>query len=102
MEFLRATNYLDEGVFLYCEEPILAARVRRAGGHIVFVRSLSAVHAHVRSEKGSSSGRMLLFIKSRRYYLIRYSSYGSLQRLLLGASYQLLTALHKIRMVVAR
>lgn len=98
MSFLQATDYLDEGVFLYCEEPILSARVRSAGGQIVFVPSLSAVHAHLRSEKGNPSGRMLLFIKSRQYYLVRYSDYGKLQRSLLGVSYLLLGALHTVKM----
>jgi len=102
MSFLRETAYLDEDVFLYCEEPILAARVRKAGGHIVFDPSLSAVHAHVRSEKGNSSRRMLTFIKSRRYYLQRYSGYGRLRLMLLHVSYLLLVALHSIKMRLGR
>lgn len=97
MTYMKAAGYLDEGVFLYCEEPILAARVRKAGGHIVFVPSLTAVHAHIRSEKGNSSRRMLLFMKSRRYYLERYSGYARLQRQLLNASYCLLEALHTVK-----
>lgn len=102
MSFLRATGYLDEAVFLYCEEPILAAQVRSAGGHIIFVPTLSAVHAHVRSEKGNSSRRMLLFIKSRRYYLERYSGYDALQRYFLGASYWLLQVLHTLKIRFGR
>lgn len=98
MSFLRATNYLDEGVFLYCEEPILAARVRNANGHIVHIPSLTAVHAHVRNEKGNSSSRMLLFIKSRLYYLEHYSSYNRLQQFVLWTSYWLLGSLHKIKL----
>ncbi len=102
MSFLRETAYLDEGVFLYCEEPILAARVRKACGNIVFDPSLSAVHAHVRSEKGNSSRRMHTFIKSRRYYLQRYSGYGRLRLMLLHVSYLLLAALHSIKMRLGR
>lgn len=94
MSFLRETAYLDEGVFLYCEEPILAARVRKAGGHIVFDPSLSAVHAHVRSEKGNSSRRMLTFIKSRLYYLAKYSGYGRIRLFFLLKSYKFLSVLH--------
>lgn len=97
MSFLRATEYLDEGVFLYCEEPILAARVREYNGKIVYVPSLSAVHDHIRSEKGNSSRRMQLFIKSRRYYLERYSGYGHIRITLLFFSYWGLAAIHKIK-----
>lgn len=102
LSYLKATGHLDEGVFLYCEEPILAARVRSASGHIIFVPSLSAVHAHARSEKGNSSRRMLLFIKSRRYYLERYSGYDALQRYFLGMSYLVLHALHRLKICLER
>ena len=36
MSFLRQINYLDERVFLYCEEPILSAKVKRADAKIVY------------------------------------------------------------------
>lgn len=89
MDFLRKTNYLDDNVFLYCEEPILSARVHTAGGKIIFVPSVSAVHAHVSSEKGNQTKRMLLFIKSRKYYLKTYSGYNRWQLIMLACSYAL-------------
>lgn len=102
MSYLKVAGYLDEGVFLYCEEPILASRVHSTSGYIVFVPSISAVHAHVRSEKGNSSRRMLLFIKSRRYYLDRYSGYSRWQRRFLGSSYWVLNNLHKLMIHIGR
>lgn len=97
MSFLKRINYLDEGVFLYCEEPILSAQVRSLEGQIAFLPSLIAVHAHVRNEKGNSSRRMLNFIKSRGYYLRNYSGYSSIHQMLLIASYQLLAVIHKLQ-----
>lgn len=97
MSFLKSTDYLDQNVFLYCEEPILSARVRMRGGAIIYVPTLSAVHAHVRSEKGNASQRMLLFIKSRKYYLKHYSGYQWWKLRTLDLSYCALTMLHKIR-----
>ncbi len=97
MEFLRKTGYFDESVFLYCEEPILAARVRKAGGNILFVPNIKAIHAHVASEKENSAKRMLLFIKSRKYYLKTYSGYKPWQLALLFASYLLLMFYNRIK-----
>lgn len=96
--FLEANGLLDEGVFLYCEEPILSARVRIAGGRILFVPTLTAIHAHVRSEKANASGRMLIFIQSRLYYLTRYSGYGPGRLRMLCLSYTLLAMVHRVKL----
>lgn len=101
MSFLTKTNYLDEGVFLYCEEPILSARVRILRGNIIYVPWLSAVHAHIKSEKANASSRVLLSIKSRLYYLKHYSGYGIAKLMLLKFSYAALAMLHRIKLLVA-
>lgn len=95
--FLRDTDYLDENVFLYCEEPILAARVHKRDGRLVVFPQVQALHAHVASKKGNSSRRMLQFIKSRLYYIDTYSGYGPLRRSALHASYALLHWGHAMR-----
>lgn len=97
MEFLKITNYLDENVFLYCEEPILSARVRAAGGKIIYVPSISAIHAHIKSEKGNVGKRMIMFINSRKYYLKTYSDYADWQLKLLNASYAILAFYSRIK-----
>lgn len=97
MAFLRATQYLDENTFLYCEEPILAARVCENKGRIIYVPTISAVHAHDSSEKDSTEKRMRIFINSRLYYLENYSGYSWWQLLLLKISYGMLAALHRLR-----
>lgn len=96
-EFLLESGLLDENVFLYCEEPILSSQVSRAGKKIVFNPALSAVHAHHAEKKGNSSNHMLLFIKSRRYYLTHYSSYGAVKKILMLFSYYILQLIHKRR-----
>ena len=97
-DFLRDNGYLDEGVFLYCEEPILAAQVRRAHGLIVFDPRLLAVHAHEKRSKGIPSRNMLHYIESRRYFTRRYSRHGRIARLGLSFSYGLLKVAHGIRL----
>ncbi len=90
MSFLKKIYYLDENVFLYCEEPILSAKVKSEQGNILYVPQLAAQHAHKASEKGRTSIRMRQFIKSRRYYLHTYSDYNSIQKCLLNMSYAVL------------
>lgn len=95
--FLVAIGFLDENVFLYSEEPILAAQVREAGQLMMLFPHLSAAHAHVASSKGNSSRRMLLHIKSRLYYLRTYSDYKPLSLTALHLSYGLLWLLHALK-----
>jgi GT2 family glycosyltransferase len=97
-DFLRSNGYLDEGVFLYCEEPILAEQVRRAHGRIVFEPRLQAVHAHKKSSKGNPSRNMLRHIESRMYFIRRYANHGSIAQFGLSLSYALLKLAHRIRL----
>lgn len=97
MDFLREIGYFDETTFLYAEEPILAAQVRQKKGKIVFTPFVEALHAHQANTKGNSSKRMQLFIKSRKYYLKKYSGYNQIQLMLLNFSYALLAIMHQIK-----
>ncbi len=99
---LEDMGYFDESVFLYCEEPILAARVRAAGRRLMLFPEIVAVHAHVASTKGNASRRMGLFIRSRLYYLDRYSGYGPFARALLRISYGILSTLHAAKARLGR
>jgi len=89
MDYLQSDGYLDDAVFMYCEEPILVARIRRAGGRLVFVPNSSVLHAHRKSAKGRLRPRLLAFVKSRSYYLRTYSGYGRLAQNALIASHYL-------------
>lgn len=90
IDAIRVMGMLDEQVFLYCEEPILAARVRAAGGAILFVPGLTARHARRQESSTSRASRMRWFIRSRLYYLRRYSEYGRVRLAALTVSYALL------------
>jgi GT2 family glycosyltransferase len=95
--FLEKVGFLDENVFLYSEEPILAARVKSANGRLFVFPEVKAIHAHVASAKGNASLRMLNFIKSRLYYLDTYSDHGPVRRAALHVSYRMLAILHWIK-----
>ena len=95
--FLKNLGYLDENVFLYCEEAILAAEVKAAGGKIFVFPKLQALHAQVSLTKGNSRDLMLVFIRSRLYYFKHYIDYGPVKFFALYISYQLLAFLHRIK-----
>lgn len=74
--FMKKIGLLDENVFLYCEEPILAAQVKENLGKIYFVSSAVIRHLH----RKPSSLQMSQFFKSRLYYLKNYKKYNCFQR----------------------
>jgi GT2 family glycosyltransferase len=96
-EVLRELGFFDETVFLYCEEAILAAQLRRLGRKIVYMPELEAVHAHKVSAKGDSARRTSQWIRSRRYYHLNYSEYGPVRRFLLAVSQQMVLGLLKVQ-----
>lgn len=87
--FAKQIGFLDENVFLYCEEPILAQTVKREGMHEFYFDDITAYHMHVKSEKGNLNKRLQELFKSRRYYLEAYSGYGKFKLKLLLASKKL-------------
>lgn len=90
MSFIKKIDFLDENVFLYCEEPILAATVKREGMKEYYLADLVAYHMHRESAKGDPKKRLAEFYKSRTYYLREYSGYKgiALQTLLLSRKLQ--------------
>ena len=73
-EFLLKNDFLDENVFMYCEEPILAKSVVRTGYKELYIREMTANHEHYESKKnGSNATRMIAFLNSRVYYIKHYS-----------------------------
>ena len=86
MSFLQEIGYLDEGVFLYCEEAILSAQIRRKGMRIIYFPGIEALHVHDTRLKGASTSRYLAWSRSRRYYHRNYTGYGKWRRALLAIS----------------
>jgi GT2 family glycosyltransferase len=72
----EAIKFFDEATFLYCEEIILAERLRKSGLSWYYVPAVSVQHNHVR--KIDSLERMLLHKKylaqSAIYYFRRYKN----------------------------
>lgn len=89
MSFVEEINFFDEGVFLYCEEPILAKQVARCGYKMYYMHDSQAIHRHIKSEKGDPRKRMKKFRTSQRYYLKNYSGHSRVSLALLSVSQSL-------------
>lgn len=81
-DFLKEINFLDETTFLYCEEAILSKQVLNANKKILYVHDCVANHEHIKQDKSSPKGRMKIFLRSRRYYIRKYSGYGRIKKAL--------------------
>lgn len=79
-------GFLDETVFLYCEEAILGKMVQRNGEKTYYCHEVFAKHCHVESQKGKFSKRYKTFWKSRCYYLKHYSGFNKFQLIIIGLS----------------
>lgn len=79
MSFLQQIGFLDQNVFLYCEEPILASTVKKYGYQEVYNHEVTAYHVHIDSKKGKQSKRLKMFRESRRYYWKHYSGYTGIK-----------------------
>ena len=82
-DFLKEIDFLDEHVFMYCEEPILAKQVRLHGYQELYVNQVTAFHQHFPSQKGNTKKRMQMLFQSREYYLKYYSGYSKIPLMLL-------------------
>lgn len=84
LDFLKTINFFDENVFLYCEEGILATQVERAGKKLYYLAERTAIHRHIKSEKGDPIRRLQVLCKSRNYRNKHYSNYNKAQIYLLS------------------
>lgn len=72
--FLKAGMY-DEGVFLFCEEKILAWRFRSIGKITKLITSVSYVHRHSETINKNISGHIKktgIWLTSKKYFVKKY------------------------------
>lgn len=98
-----AKGIFDEEIFLYCEEAVMAAKVRDANAQIVYDPRIAATHAHNTSTKPLKSAQAsLIFIESRKYYLAKYSHYSGARLILLYASYFLMKLYFRTKILLSK
>ncbi|MCI5779182.1 MAG: glycosyltransferase family 2 protein [Lentisphaeria bacterium] len=87
MDFLQSIGFFDEYPFLYCEEAILAAQVRRAHRNIYYLADRQAIHLHIAPTKGDPVSRMKQFLRSRLFFQWRYSDENIFSNVLTTVSF---------------
>jgi hypothetical protein len=81
LDFIKDIGYLDEQVFMYCEEPILAAQVKKAGMREYYYAEIEAYHMHKNLGHGVSAEGLARFYDSRIYYIEKYRYSGLAARI---------------------
>lgn len=80
-DFLHKINYLDENVWLSCEEAIVAEKVLAHDKRIFFQPLTLLIHKKARSPRPKNSRIAILrnHFKQRQYFLRTYRKYGKLK-----------------------
>ena len=76
MNFMKDVGFLDDGVFLYSEESILAAQARDKGLIEYYCADLSVNHLHKDSEGADKEKLMRYSVESKKYFIEKYGCYG--------------------------
>ena len=85
-DFLKAIGYFDESVFLYCEESILMAQVKKLGWHMIMDPRTEAIHAHQSQSKGDPLPRYRKWLESRACFHQIYSNHSAIKNFILALS----------------
>lgn len=81
-DFLVDIGFLDENVFMYCEEAILAKQVHKHCRKELYIKEITAHHEHFTVAKGNKNKRMRIKADSRNYYITNYSEFNRIEKLL--------------------
>ncbi len=100
ISFIKQIGYFDENIFLYCEETILGKQVIAADMKMYYLHNITAIHAHVESQKGSFIKRHDLYWHSRWYYLSHYAGYNRHQLALMWLSKKLFYVSKRITFII--
>lgn len=95
IDFIQKIGFFDENVFLYSEESILGMQVKRSKYKMYYLAETSAVHHHIKSEKGNPAKNLVLLFKSRRYFTKRYRGFKGLKLSLLLSSLSIQKIIYK-------
>lgn len=100
IDFIKQIDFFDEGVFLYCEEPILGKQVAKSNKKMFYFHDITALHAHKESAKGSFVKRHDFYWRSRWYYLVNHAGYSKLQLSLMWISKKIFYLIKRIEFII--
>lgn len=74
-EAIKKCGYFDENIFLYNEENIMSARLKKAGYSMAIVNNQFYIHNHInRPGKRKSFGKLISEAESGVYYMEQYQN----------------------------
>lgn len=83
-EDLKRIGLLDEGTFLYYEEPILAESLRKLNKTVVNFGRIHVIHNHAETIKSNISRKRnrAIVVESMDYYLKKYRKFNAFERMI--------------------
>lgn len=78
---LVEADYFDENTFLYCEEVIMAYRLKNAGYLEGLITDKFYVHNHIETPSNNQIAALKRLFKSRYYFISHYTDANVFQRL---------------------
>lgn len=99
---IEKLGFFDEYPFLYCEEAIFAKQASRAGMTLRYVAEVQAIHRHIASAKGDPRPRFRHWLRSRRYFINKYSGYPWYGRIVANISWSIYLRLMMLYSTVRR
>lgn len=76
---MKEIGYFDENVFLYCEERILASKLKEKGYKSVLLNDYNYIHEHgsvIKKQLNSKIKQYKILNSSKRYFLVNYGNIG--------------------------
>ncbi len=97
--FLQAIQYLDENIWLSCEESAIAEQVLMQGGKIFYQPLTTVIHKKARSPRQKKRGIEILrnHFNQRAYFLRTYRKYGPMKMFLIRIVHKLRLAFEPLR-----
>lgn len=83
-QVLKECNYFDEGTFLYYEEDILSAKLKKAGYRAGLLTNYYFTHKHLPGSQHLKNH--IIYLRSKWYYQVNYNKISKLQKILLVTS----------------
>lgn len=78
---LKEANFFDENTFLYCEETIIAERLKRAGYGVGLLTALYYIHDHWEAKSNPSITATKRLYESRYYVAVQYWNINKVKQL---------------------
>lgn len=83
MRALQQAGFFDENTFLYCEETIIAERLKRAGYKVGLLTRIHYIHDHWEAKTNPSITATKRLYDSRYYVAVHYWKINGLQKILM-------------------